>query len=220
MHDKFYVGLKLSLQLDNCYEKIALFLAGWSKTQFILAAGPQLRDVELTSRNACVVRFVKDGVAHAFHTQMLSKLYSPVHLIFFKYPENISSLAVRKSARTRTNIPARIMGLKGKDGLISEHAKMIDLSETGCLLEVASTKLNDTGHGEDFYLTFKVWEESFELDCTVKNIRRNKDHYLVGTAFKHISANNKEIINNFHCMLGVSQRDVPSHIESLPMILP
>lgn len=209
LHDIFRVGLRLSVQPGTSYERLELTLIGWLKEHIIIAAGSQLKEVELTSGTHCIVRFVKDGVAYGFHTKMLSKLYSSVPIIFFEYPDNISNFALRKSQRVETNIPARIMGLKKEHDVIVDSARIVDISETGCLLEVAFDELAEIETGKEFYLTFKLWDESFEVDCTVKNIRKKEGHYLLGTAFKDIPESNKEIIQDFQCMLDVCQRKVP-----------
>ena len=210
LEDKFHVGLKLSLQVESSYDRINLSLAGWVKGHCIIAAGSKLHEIELTSSSSCVVRFLKDGVAYGFHTTMLSKSFVPLPLIFFRYPKDISSLSFRKSARIKTDIPAMVMGMQGPKGLVSERAKIIDISESGCLLEVPAANFSGVEQGMDLYLTFKIWEESMDLDCSIRNVRQQGDHYLLGTLFKDMPKSSRELIQNFHYMAVVSERDVPS----------
>ncbi len=206
LQDKFHVGLRLTIQMNSNYNRIELSLVGWVQGNVIFATGPNLKEVNLTSEDHCVVRFLKDGIAYGFHTQMVNKLYSPVPLIFFRYPEHINSLAFRKSTRVKTNIPAKIMGMTRTRDLISDNARIADLSETGCLVEVASAELSAIEPGSDFYLTFMIWDESLELDCTVRSIRKNEGHYLLGVEFRHIPRSCKGSMQNFLGMLTVSQR--------------
>lgn len=210
LKDKLHVGLKMSLQLENTYGKIDLILVGWVKDQVIMATSSKLRTIDVTSQAPCVIRFANNGIAYGFYTQMTGKTFSPLPMIFFKYPDNISSLQYRKSARLKTNIPVMIMGLEETQGLISGKAKIVDISDKGCLLEMASENLGTAEKDMDFYLTFKILEESLHLDCTVRNVRKDGKHYLLGTQFKNISNNDKELIKNFQCMFAVSEREVPT----------
>jgi|GEM_PF-981342 c-di-GMP-binding flagellar brake protein YcgR len=227
LQDKFQVGLRLSVQMNTSYNRIEMFLVGWIKDNVIFATGTDLQEVKLTSDDYCIVRFLKDGIAYGFHTQMVKKLYCPVPLIFFRYPEHVNSQAFRKSARVKTSIPAKIMGMTETRDLMRDNVRIADLSETGCLLEVApeeelsgmgpggetgcsseavSSGLSALEPGKDFYLTFMIWDESVELDCTIRSMRKHDGHYLLGVEFKHIPESCKESMQNFLGMLTISQR--------------
>lgn len=207
MHDKFEVGLKLSLQINKSYQRFEVILVGWITNRVIMATSPNLRDTELTSEDHCVIRFLKEGIAYGFHTQMIGIQHLPIPLIFFRYPDDIASLTFRRSERVKINIPAKVMGLNVPGNLISDKATIIDLSETGCLLEMVSDKLSDTRPGRYFYLTASILNEAFELDCTIRNIRRNKANYLLGVEFKNVPQKSTESIQTFLCILaGVCKR--------------
>ncbi len=208
LQDKFHVGLRLSLQMSKAYERIDMSLVGWINRVVIFATGPNLRETQLTSEDHCVIRFMNNGIAYGFHTRMVNKLYAPIPLIFFRYPEHINSMAFRKSPRVRTSIPAKIMGVRGTSDVICDNAIIADLSETGCLLKVGSTELPEIEPSKDFYLTFTLWGESLELDCTVRNIRKNEGHYLLGVEFKRVPKICEESIQHFHGMLDVDQREL------------
>lgn len=132
----FHVGLKLSLEVNKSEDRIDMFLAGWVKGAFVLATSPQLRNLELSSNDDCVIRFLKEGSAFGFQTAMLVKQQYPLPLIFLKYPEEVKSMPFRKKKRFKTNIQAKLLKQKGQKEFITDDARIVDLSETGCLLEI------------------------------------------------------------------------------------
>lgn len=216
LEDKFHVGLKLLLQTNKSYERLEMSLVGWIKRDIIIATVPYLLEAnKLTSEDHCVIRFLKDGVAYGFHTHMVTSLYSPVPLIFLQYPEHINSLALRKSQRVKTSIPAKMMGIRRDGDIISSNAIIADLSETGCLLELPSAELSEIGPDKNFYLTFTILDESIELDCTVRNIRKRGGHYLLGVEFKHSPKSCEESMQNHQGMLDVYQNSISTLIGSL-----
>src|SRR5271157_246046 len=133
--ENFHVGLKLSLAVNNSENRISMSLSGWVEETFIIATGFPLRNIELTSSDDCIIRYLKEGVAFGFQTSMLLKQQYPLPIIFFKYPEIITSMPFRKTHRVKTNIRARMMAQKGEKKNSIDDARIIDLSETGCLLE-------------------------------------------------------------------------------------
>ncbi len=199
----FDVGLKMSLVInENNDNKILLTLIGWDAQTFLLAKGPLLKTIKLTSSDDCVIRFVKDGVAYGFKTSMLSMQYSPVPMIFFKYPEDIKSMPFRKSKRVKTNIPAKVLKREKENQFITIDAKIIDLSETGCLVEAPSNNSTDSLDKNDgFFVNFLIFDKSVEIDCIIKNIRQKDDIVLFGSEFGSIADHVKETIASFINMI-------------------
>jgi len=197
------VGLKMSLVInDDNDNKIVLTLIGWDAQNFLLAKSMLLKNIRLTSNDDCVIRYVKDGVAYGFKTNMLSMQFSPAPMIFFKYPEDIKSMPFRKSKRVKTNIPARMLKRVGANQFSTIEAKIMDLSETGCLVEVPSNNFtNNLDKNDGFFVNFLIFEKSIEVDCIIKNVRQKDDTVLFGSEFVSIGASVREAIASFINMI-------------------
>lgn len=199
----FDVGLKMSLTVnDNNEDKVLITLIGWDERAFLLVKNPLLKSFRLTSNDDCVIRFVKDGIAYGFKTNMLSMQYSPVPMIFFKYPENIKSMPFRKSKRVKTNIPAKVLKREEGNQFTTIDTKVIDLSETGCLIETISNNTTDSIDRDDnFFVNFLIFDKSIELDCLIKNVRQKDNLTLFGLEFMSISDSVRENIASFINMI-------------------
>ncbi len=199
----FEIGLKMSLTInENNDDKMLITLVGWDERVFLLAKNPLLKSMKLTSSDDCVIRYVKDGIAYGFKTNMLSMQYSPLPMIFFKYPDNIKSMPFRKSKRVKTNIPARLLKKEEGNQFTTLDARLIDLSETGCLVEASSDGVKEgLDKNDTFFVNFKIFDRSIELDCIVKNIRQIDDTIHFGSEFVTISEGIRETIGSFISMI-------------------
>ncbi len=195
--DNFHVGLKLSLEVNKSYNRIDMFLAGWVQGAFVLATSPQLRSLDLSSNDDCIIRFLKEGSAFGFQTAMLVKQQYPLPLIFLKYPEEVKSMPFRKTKRVKTNIQAKLMKQKGEKEFITDDARIVDISETGCLLEVAASKFNETEVNSNYFLTFMILDKSLEIDCLVRGHKIWKSNYLLGSEFFDLGQDTQELLKSF-----------------------
>jgi c-di-GMP-binding flagellar brake protein YcgR len=205
LDDKFHVGLKLWLELNNGADKMSMSLVGWDKGTFILAKSTQLKSFKIASDDDCVIRFVKDGVAYGFQTNMLSMQYHPTPLIFLKYPQDIKSMSFRKSSRIKTNIPARFLKEKGSGEFITTDARVVDLSETGCRIEVLEENFEAIELNKSCYLTFLVLDKSIELDSVARNALKKDGKYLLGVEFGALGAGVRETLSSFIAMFNTDE---------------
>ncbi|MFQ3573347.1 MAG: flagellar brake protein [Thermodesulfovibrionales bacterium] len=197
--EKFSVGLKMSLSINDNEEKSLVTLIGWDADGFLLVKNPFMRTLKLTSNDDCIVRFVKDGIAYGFKTNMLSMQYNPAPIIFFKFPSEIKSMAFRKSKRVQTNIDAKILKRVKDNTFITSDAKILDLSESGCLVEILNdSDINDEiDEQSSFFATFLILDKNIEIDCVVRNIRKTNTSFLYGTQFVNLHDETRQIIISF-----------------------
>ncbi len=199
--DHFHVGLKLSLEVNKSYDRVDMFVAGWVKGAFVLATSPQLRNLDLSSTDDCIIRFLKEGVAFGFQTAMLIKQLYPLPLIFLKYPEEVISMPFRKTKRVKTNIQAKLLKQKGEKEFITDDARIIDISESGCLLEISALKFNETEINSSYFLTFMILDKSLEIDCSVRGHKLWKGNYLLGSEFVDLNQDTQELLKSFISIL-------------------
>lgn len=204
MEVRFHVGQKVSLGINNSDVRIDLSLVGWEEGGFIIGKCLSLKEIRLTSKDNCIIRFVKEGVAFGFQTSLLSLQYNPVPLLFFKYPTDIKSMSFRKAARVKTNIPAKLMIRKGNNEFVTDDARVCDVSETGCLIEVPSQKFDDKISLTQCYVTFILLDKNLEFDCVVKNVRKRDDYYYLGSEFNNCLSETQKILSSFIYMFGSS----------------
>jgi|SRR5208337_1573310 len=202
--ENFHVGLKLSLAVNNSENRISMSLSGWVEETFILATGSPLRNIELTSSDDCIIRYVKEGVAFGFQTSMLLRQQHPLPIIFFKYPEVITSMPFRKTLRVKTNIRAKMKAQTGEKNFIIDDAKIMDLSETGCLLEIPSSGSEETRRSTKFCLTFMMLDKSLEIDCYTKGVRKRNDKHYLGSEFVNLDQATQEILKSFVSMFAIT----------------
>lgn len=205
LDDKFHVGLKLWLELNNGADKMPMSLVGWDNGTFILSKSTQLKSLKIASDDDCVIRFVKDGVAYGFQTNMLSMQYHPTPLIFLKYPQDIKSMSFRKASRIKTNIPARFLKDKGSGEFIAADARVVDLSETGCRIEVLEENFEVSDLNKSCYLTFLVLDKSIEMDCVAKNAQKKDSRYLLGVEFETLGNGVRETLSSFIGMFNTCE---------------
>lgn len=204
----------MSFAVEGHNERVWATLIGWKKNIFFLSELPYIdgAPLELFSGDKCLVRFIKDGDAHGFETEVLSIQYNPTPLVFFKYPVIVEELAIRKHKRFSTNIPAKIVFTD----TITIDVTITNISEGGCLIrtsiptdvehkirkEFASLKRNCK-------LTFNVLGITLEnLECVIRSmrtIRKGEKYLLFGAKFTDISPENNKHINSLINMFAASE---------------
>ncbi len=195
--DNLHVGLKMSLEVNKSYDRFDMFVAGWVKGAFVLATSPNLRNLDLSSNDDCVIRFLKEGSAFGFQTAMLVKQHYPLPMIFLRYPKDVVSMPFRKTKRVKTNIQAKLLKQKGEKEFITDDARIVDISETGCLLEISASKFQEIEVDSNYFLTFMILDKSLEIDCKVKGHRTWKDTYLLGSEFCNLTQDTQELLKSF-----------------------
>jgi len=205
--DNFHVGLKLSLEVNKSDDRIEVFLAGWVRGAFVIATSPHLRNLELSSNDDCVIRFLKEGSAFGFQTAMLIKQRYPLPMIFLKYPEEVISMPFRKTKRVKTNIQAKLLKQKGEKDFITDDARIVDLSETGCMLEVSASKFDQTEINSNYFLTFMILDKSLEIDCLVRGHKVWKGNYMLGSEFISVTDDTQDLLKSFVSIITTEKEE-------------
>jgi c-di-GMP-binding flagellar brake protein YcgR len=196
-NDIFSVGLPLYLQVIKMKygERYPTTLVGWEKDSFFIARVPYSggKPLQVSKNDGCIVRFMKEGEVYGFQTEVLSYQFYPVPLVFFKYPQNIEFIEIRKSKRYKANIPLKLMHLKSKK---SREARIVDLSETGCMVKSDSSAADTYEFGDTFYITFNVMDKTLELDCGLRNFRSEDKERSLGMEFLNMTPEKGEVIRS------------------------
>lgn len=198
MHENdFHVGLRLSLAVNDSDDRFDMSVVGWIRRAYLIATGPELGEADISSRDDCIVRFINEGSAFGFQTSMLRKQRYPIPLLFFKYPAEIKSMPFRKARRLSTNIASKIMKQTQDSGFITAETRILDLNETGCLLEVPCSVPMSFAADTEYFLSFPIMDKNIEVDCVIRNVRKYEDNYHLGSQFIRQSQTAAELLKNF-----------------------
>jgi c-di-GMP-binding flagellar brake protein YcgR len=196
-NDILSVGLPLYLQVIKMKygERYPTSLVGWERESFIIAKYPYSggKPLQISKNDGCVVRFMKEGEVYGFQTEVLSYQFYPVPLVFFKYPQNMEFIEIRKSKRYKANIPLKMMHLKSRN---LREARIVDISETGCMVKSNASADDTYEFGDAFYITFNVMDKTLELDCGLRNFRSEDKVRYLGMEFLNMTPEKGEAIRS------------------------
>ena len=191
----FNVGQVLSI---GAYYKLhqATHVIGWEKDVFLLTRAVYVkgRPTKIKGGDACTVRFLKDGVAYGFSTEVITVQFFPHPLMFLKFPTEVSCLKLRVAQRYKTDLLAKFSEAAGS--LIC-NAVMTDLSEGGCGLRMAVQEGRDVPPDADYVVTFMVLDQELGIPCKVRSIDRRSDACQLGLEFVNADPDQKEKLSQF-----------------------
>lgn len=191
----FNVGQMLSIEA-YFKSRQATHVIGWEKDVFILTRAVYVkgRPTKIKGGDVCKVRFLKDGVAYGFATEVITVQFFPYPLMFLKFPTEVSCLKLRVAQRYKTDLPATFSEAAGS--LICD-AVIIDLSEGGCGLRMPVQEGRDVPSDADYLVTFTVLDQVLKIPCMVKSIDRGNDACLLGLEFVNAAPDQKEKLVQF-----------------------
>ncbi|MBE0568556.1 MAG: flagellar brake protein [Deltaproteobacteria bacterium] len=191
----FKVGQVLSIEASHKLNQ-GTRVIGWEKDVFILTRAIYVEGLptKIKGGDVCTVRFLQDGVAYGFATEVISVQYFPYPLMFLKFPIKISCLKLRVAQRYKTDLPATFSEAAGS--LICDAA-MIDLSEAGCGLRMPVREGRDVPPDADYVVTFTILDQELRIPCRVKSINKRNDARLLGLEFVNTAPDQKEKLSKF-----------------------
>lgn len=195
--DIFEVGLIFSIE---AYFKThrATPLLGWDPGSFLMtkAIYIQGQPSKLKNNDLCKVRYLKDGVAYGFESEVISVQFYPFPLMFLKYPVNIERLDIRVSRRFKFDLPAVFSESSGV--VISSDAVILDVSEGGCGLRVPVKEGVELLPDASYNITFRIMDKELTIGLAMRKMDRKDDRvYFLGMEFTDISSQDKETLKLF-----------------------
>ena len=193
----FRVGLPLYLQVIKMKygERYPTSIVGWEKGSFFIARVPfaEGKPIPISRNDGDIIRFLKGGEVYGFQTEVLSIQFYPVPLIFFRYPLDIKFMEIRKSKRYKANIPVKLMYAENKE---SGEGRIVDLSETGCMVKNDASEDIPYEVGDIFSITFRIMDKTVELDCRLRNFRPEEKGKSLGMEFIDMTPDKSEVIRS------------------------
>jgi c-di-GMP-binding flagellar brake protein YcgR len=160
-------------------------LRGWRKPLHLLVDRPRANNgshLAVQEGQICAVRFVHDGVACAFESQVIdwdSRAHSPYMRI--KWPVHVEQVRFRRYERIPIHEDCEVtFALGGNNGCTMQGA-VVDVSLGGC--GVLAHGAIDDEQALQLSFTLPDGNRVSGLRVVVRNVRMVGNHYLLGCAF-------------------------------------
>lgn len=191
----FHIGLTLSIE---SYYKAYLTtqVVGWDENAFILtrAIYVQGQPAKLKAGDPCKVRFLEEGTAYGFETEIISVQFFPFPLMFIKYPAAISRLKLRVADRYKTNLAATFSDTLG--AMIFD-ATILDISEGGCGAKIPVIEGKDIAPEGNYLITFQGMGGEISIPCKARKIDKGTATCFLGLEFHDMQKEHKETLNTY-----------------------
>jgi c-di-GMP-binding flagellar brake protein YcgR len=204
--DVFEVGLALSIE-SHYKTHLATRLLGWDGELFLMtnAIYIQGRPAKLKKSDPCTVRFLKDGVAYGFGSEIISVQFFPFPLMFLRYPADVELIKIRVSHRHKVNLPAVLSDSSG--AVLASDAVLLDISEGGCALKVPVAEGVELPPDAEYAISFRVLDRDLGIGCRIRKMdKRGKYAWFLGMEFAGLSDEKMEMLNSFVEFFGRQQR--------------
>ena len=191
----FEVGLPIAI--ESYYKSyLTTELLGWKQDVFIItgvvkSAG---KIEQLKAKSHCMMRFIKDGIAYGFETQILLINSHHFPVMFCKYPKTIEQCSIRQSKRINIDLPAKFLD---KDGNFITEATITDISNGGCGFTIPALEGKEPVSDSTYRIIFNAMENDMHLFCAIRKIKTFQDKYEVGVEFVNVTPGDKERIQLF-----------------------
>ncbi|MFC1735968.1 PilZ domain-containing protein [Candidatus Hydrogenedentota bacterium] len=162
--------------------KQEMTIYGWREGHFLLACmqeGTTLGN-KFFEGSKWEARYILDGLAHGFRTELTRILRSPCLMLFFKYPCEIEAVSIRKHSRLKTYLVG-----DAYLGTVSTGAPMsivvCDLSCGGTLIRADE----EMSKGDLVQLSFTLpdGQKIVRIRSEVRNCRKEASRFLIGVGF-------------------------------------
>lgn len=112
--------------------------------------GASLGVLELRIGDELTVRFLHDGNAYGFVSDVMNLTRVPDEFVFLRYPQMIEHVSVRRHRRLGCRLPCNLVTGNGEKA----RAALLDISEGG--LKVASRAFRDSGQDAGTVVTIEL----------------------------------------------------------------
>jgi c-di-GMP-binding flagellar brake protein YcgR len=196
----FSVGVHLHLQtaVATGKDRFDITIRGWEEGKFVLADMPDEKKSAEIFRigSEWVARYILSGKAFGFKTHVIKVQFDPKPLVFFRYPESIEALTIRKYKRINIFLIGSIERT-AKDGTVQDKVECVirDLSRGGCLID---TRTNLSA-GDKVLASFVLPNGASvdKMPGEVRNVRASGDDHFAGGIMFSEHAEQKRAVDTF-----------------------
>ena len=200
---KIDVGTRVMMELAGMKDKLQSFFVGYIKNRCVITIVPQVPEVNrptllenLYRGNTITLRYIHSGMVLGFTTEIMHVSFTPLPLLFVKYPEQIESYNLRKDERVGCLFPASVVHEETEfSGALSD----ISLSGCGIVLPVngnqgITVEIDDT---LALYCPLLFGSDQAEVPSVVKRIIKSGAKIELGLKFATIPEELRSRINEY-----------------------
>jgi c-di-GMP-binding flagellar brake protein YcgR len=182
-------GLKITIELGGLSDKAPSIVIGGDFTKSLIVKGPMVHHADkslwgeyIYPGNEATVRYIYDGIASGFKTEVIRMISAPDRLLFLKYPKRIESYNLRRHKRVSCFMEAKIEVEKTQSVAVLE-----DLSTSGCCISyITDKKLPAPEIGDEIkvYCPYFTENESTFIPCKIKRSTTDTRKTILGMTFE------------------------------------
>jgi c-di-GMP-binding flagellar brake protein YcgR len=183
------------------------FFRGCKQDEYLILDYPQ-NDIgvplALKDGMPCIIRFLHEGKAFAFQSEIDKVLRYPYPFIFVTYPTELENLNLRDSERHNVRFPG-VYNHKSADGTSKNDLPgvILDLSAKGCLFETVHPQNPDSIILVSFSLPNQ--KNIKNLAAKIRRVSKREETYRLGLMFMVSEDPDIEKINEYLAYLGSLQ---------------
>ena len=182
----FMPGTQVKFEVPRTLDtKGQTFFRGYREDHYIILDYPcndNRVPLPLKDKMKCIVRFLYQGKAYAFESEIQRTARYPYPFIFINYPDKLDNINLRNSERFSIRFPT-FYNQEALEGALENYPSgmMLDLSEKGCLLETKQLLEQETL----LFLAFNLPDQALikNLVAKVKRISKKEEVYRLGMMF-------------------------------------
>lgn len=181
-------GLKVSIELAGLNDKAPTIVIGGIPGKYILMRDPVVHPNDknlwseyLYSGNTATIRYIFEGVASGFKTEIIKLINSPDKILFLKYPKRIETYNLRRHQRISCYLDATFTI---SDQQVS--AMIEDLSTSGCALTYLvedDSPIPEIGDDVEVQCPYFTENGGTVLPCKVQRITKDSRRATLGLTF-------------------------------------
>ncbi|OEU66900.1 MAG: pilus assembly protein PilZ [Desulfovibrio sp. S3730MH75] len=181
-------GLRVAVELGGLNDKAPSIVLGGYPSKYVLLKEPMVHPNDkanwseyMYSGNEATVRYIYEGVASGFKTNIIKLINSPDKILFLKYPKRIETYNLRRHKRINCFLEADIVIEKQKHLTIVE-----DLSSSGCgltYLKDDTSLFPEIGDNVKLYCPYFIEEKDSFIPCKVQRATKDSRKIALGLTF-------------------------------------
>lgn len=187
------LGTLIQVEVGGLNSRLPTHLIGMEPGRYWIVRTPEkiIRgDYPVSAGDELVMRYLWEGTAYAFRTEIISFSNHPDRLMFINAPSNVAELSLRAMERLTALLPAQL----NIDGSRLEGA-LENVSKSGCRFVARGSAVEEAGVSPAKEMAVNIEfavtgvQGTQQLPGTVRNVDRPKksDRWCVGIKFEPFS---------------------------------
>lgn len=195
-------GTKLLMELNGLSVKMYSYFIGMIKGRYILTQIPISNEHSkdqifqfLYPQNKVTVRFIQDGAALGFTSELIKYTMSPFPMLFLNFPSKIETYELRKHRRLNCLFQA-----SAHFGECKVKSMITDLSHSGCQVIIPADVCDQMFAIDDVIIincAALLSKDEIPIEGRVMRIQKTDQKYSIGIKFKPLDADVAKQIKDF-----------------------